>query len=1466
MPRTRSRGRGHGRGRAGGRGGTLPSPVGANSPNSSLPSSVSSSGIQPQGQTRVPVPIFDPDNYHVWCFTMKSFLTAEGCFGAIDKVSNDWENLDSSQKMILKHRAFNLLRYSMGNSYVYVCAEFQVHQAHKLWQHIRSMFVKDDLSTRLSLQKRFQEVFWDTSRHHVDSFLQELYMIRMEHKNAGFDLDDETVFTKLLLCLPSQFDIEKAQMKEWNEMNLGRARKILKEREDTLENRRRASSSTPLVEGTAFTAVATTDPRAGVKKCTFCRKMGHTYHQCFRLKRRQEERKSQRGRGGAISNNGLRNVTASSSSAPVSTQGNTNSNSHSSSSSGSIHIAYSDQASSSSSNVSSDFVFGSSGKEELVYVNADEVQTEMGFFFMMADGSVSNWVLDTGATHHLCNNIAYLHNVTPASVNITTGKSNALLHITISGHLALKGCDSSFKGVDLCNVLYSPDASTNIIAIHPFVKKGCTVVIEEQRLKVLFNGQVILYGKDNGKGLYVLQSHCIEQTEQATCLSLHSIPKSDALRLLHNRFGHLNPEAIKQMCKEGLVQGLPSDLKFDSTEFSCTHCLMGKSTRLPYNNSEKPPVVVGDNLNIGDEIVSDTFGPIEPISRNGNRFVIEFIDVASRFAFMFPITSLELVASKYVLLRNLIQTQKGICIKILHTDGHGSYQSNEILSILAKDGTFHKMRSPYSPEQNSIAERRIRTVVEMARTILLQSCVPSMCWEDAILHANYIRNRVYTRSIAGKTPYEAFWGRKPNMEYIRPFGCLVYVLIHKELRDGKFDATSLPGVLLGISDHHSGYKVLMIGDRTVKVARDVRFYEEIFPFRRSPMTDLRWMNPQDCPEISSNELGVFKDPFVLPSAGSKRQRDTELSSLYEQTPAKQIDMLAKQSSGQLLISGATEGVCIANTLPEPYKSPIGVLFEEGAILSIHEYNIREAISGPNQEKWLTALKTEFGAIMATDTFVKMTPEATKLLNEGKIRVHKTRAILTTKLNESGQIARYKARLVVLGYSMAKGVDYDETFSPCARLNTVRLVIALAASMKWTVTHSDVPNAYLNGACPRLIVVKLPEIWNEVMGDDLGKNGDPVIMANSLYGAPDAGRNWNKTFASTFTQEGYSSSIKEPCVFFKGAFPNIAIFTIWVDDCFITGGDLIEIERMQSVLTQKFKIKKLGIVSFALGIAFSWGSDHVKMTQTAYIERIAAQYGLSEAKPISLPLQKGFKPLHSHSPSLPNEIEDMKRIPYRSAIGSLLYVALGTRPDIAYAVCALARFSHNPGRIHWSMVKNVIKYLMHTKDVGLTYKFQSTPKDATGVVISGYADSSFNDHEDGRSTLGHACFMNGYLISWRSKVSSNIPQSVFESEWVSLNSLTREVIWTRDVITQVLQCSMHASTIKVDNKACVERTDQKICESNRHFRPRYFFVLQALQDGHISVTKVSSEENVADILTKALGNPIYQGHVRALCLA
>ncbi|EPS63214.1 hypothetical protein M569_11573 [Genlisea aurea] len=1136
------------------------------------------------------VPLFDPDNFHIWSLEMTSHLQAEGCFGAIDAISNGWDRVDEDRKLAMRVQAFNVIRLSLGPSYRHVWTPHPVGDAGALWAGIRAMYVQNNIRTKLRLNARLQSLEWDTTHHHVDSFLAEMNDIQVEYASAGIPLADDMAFSKLLTVLPQEFDIERSKMEEWDVPDFARARALLLTRENMLRERREYQTERPISTGTSFIIQ---NRFAGIKRCYHCDRPGHMKAQCSKWKQTQRiqaasnesaqneqmrGRRSGRGRG-RRDNRGGRNGRR-----PVLNENFPSTNA----------IAFEGQGG------DNDPFQGANTEHQSLTM----VEHDVGFICMMNSIAPEGWIMDTGASRHLCKDKSYFSSLEPITAALLTGKSKTLVEVNEYGHVELEPIenDEGIKHVQLTRVYYSPDASFNLLAINPFIDRGCTVDIRGDRMTINHQGRVIVRGERGKSGLYVVSSHSVRLIDEIA-LSLKYKDKSEVLRLLHNRLGHLHGEGIKKMIRENMALGLPQELDLTENTLNCPSCVGGKMTRQPYPKSDESTEddTSRKNIQVGDELCSDTFGPMNTISRYGNKHIVEFIDRASSFAFMFGIPTLDTVVSRYSLVRNIFDTQLKIRIKNFRSDGHGCYDNKELRRILAQDGTMFKMRTPYCPEQNSMAERRIRTTVEMARTMMIQSSAPSYCWEDAVQHANHIRNRVISRATRGMTPYEKFWEKKPDLQWLRPFGCLTYVLIHKERRQGKFEAVAEPGVLMGMSPEHSGYRVHMLNDGSIRVARDVQFFEDIYPFRKGPITDLQWMNPLDCPKSSLIEesSGVYKDAFLkLDHMSSKIRRDADLADLYRKRTWLQegnMDLKKRRKGEESKDEQTTE---IAGTSSETvilYQDKIKLTHPSeilndfiigGMIFNIMELDMKAELDGPNNIKWIEAFKTEYGAIMKTGTFTPMTPTTWKLLREGKIKVHKTRPILVHKFDEKGQIARFKVRLVVKGFTMVQGVDYDKTFSPCARMNTVRMVIAWATAFKWDVTHSDVPNAYLNGKTLHTVVIQLPPMWTEIIGDSIGRNGEPAVMSNSLYGAPDAGRNWNGTYVHAFVEEGYVQCSKEPCLFRKGQYPMVAIFVIVVDDSYATGSDVTEIDRMHQKLKERFNIKILGRLSYSLGIAFT----------------------------------------------------------------------------------------------------------------------------------------------------------------------------------------------------------------------------------------------------------------------------------------
>lgn len=1371
--------------------------------------------------------MLDPADFPSWEFRMKAYLMSHGIWGSIDGVSDNWGALSAADMTVMLASTFVTISHSLGPMHEYIAREFSPDQPLSLWNRLKAMFHKTTTHTQLVLSKKWANLAW-RPEHTVDSFLAEIAQLRAQHKSAGFPIADNIAFVKILSALPSTFDTETSMMEDWPLPEMDRMRELLLKRENATRKRKFDEANTPIMEVASYAmpshAGSSAQPQNNgngpnkkrKKTCYYCAKEGHIRPNC---KQKIDDEKRGIFRKNTKKSIGSVHVASSSVVIPDSIPPPP------------VHSSSRAVEFTSSTHVNSS---KSDGKEEENTFSDDD----FGLIFMMSSNvNVDSWILDSGSTHHLCNNASFMRNASSCNAHIRTGKAQANIDVSDMGLVVFSPVVSGFETLSLSGVLMSPEFSSNIISVPQLIKRGCNVLFEGNRAIITFKGKTLCEGEQDPKSLlYILKTHQAKCSFEGVANTMRT--SVEQMRILHNRLGHLNHADIIRMSKDNLASGLPPIHGYPD-KFECTHCLAGKGTRKAYPKVSHPKEEPAD---VCDEIHSDTFGPIKPVSRYNHSYAIFFIDRGSHFAFVIGLTSLDQVHVAYVKVRNIISTQLNRKIKKFVCDGYSTYVSTQMSKTLEDDGTLLKVRSPYCPEQNGLAERRGRTSIEMARTLMAQSGVPANCWEDALSHGNYVRNRVPTRALPGITPFEKFWGRKPDLQYLRPFGCLAIALIHDAERSAKFDAVTLPGVFLGFSDKHSAYKILVLADRSIKISRDVQCYENVFPYRRNPAINLQELNPIKYGPAHDDMESLQNDPFHDFSEQTHHVAAPEPiagDETYQVHKAAGVDL---DADSDFNFTNLIEGWAL---------SAMDVGTPEDVVIP---KSVKEAMAGPKRDKWMESLRTEYNAMVKHNTFAPLSDIARELHAKGELKVHGTRVVFTVKRNDRGEIARFKARLVVQGFTMQDGIDYDSTFSPVARLNSVRMLAALACAHNLEMLHTDVPNAYLNGKTTKLVLVRLPELWNTMIGPDLGPDGSPVIMVGSVYGTPDAGRNWNTCIHEFFIAEGYLQCSKEPCLYTKGKLPEGTLIGMWVDDNYIVSGDTIERARLLNEMERKFSVKNLGQISFSLGIHFTWSDAGLYMTQTAYVGKIVEKFRMEECHPLYVPMQKGMKPTAKMSPQSEEEKAKMSDVPYKSAIGSLLYLAICTRPDIIYAVSALARYSQNPGMEHWMLVKHVIRYVRFTKGHGLFYKRHA------GVIkeltSEGFADAAYNDSECARSTTGYIVVLLGlYSISWRSKLTTLTALSTMESELVALHSLVREVAWMRLVLREISSLSLPPTTIHCDNNPVVQQTRQpRVTEKNKHINPKFFYVLDLIRDNSVIVVKIGTDDQIADILTKSLANP------------
>ena len=339
-------------------------------------------------------------------------------------------------------------------------------------------------------------------------------------------------------------------------------------------------------------------------------------------------------------------------------------------------------------------------------------------------------------------------------------------------------------------------------------------------------------------------------------------------------------------------------------------------------------------------------------------------------------------------------------------------------------------------------------------------------------------------------------------------------------------------------------------------------------------------------------------------------------------------------------------------------------------------NYKEAITCPEAAKWKRAIADELGSHDLNSTWSEPTsvPANRRLIG--------TKWVFAKKRDENGVVLRYKARLVAKGFTQVPGVDFGETFAPVARFSTYRTAIAIAAAKGWRIDHMDVDTAFLNAPMDEEVYISTP----------LGASGSgPRRLLKSLYGTKQAQRNWNSQLNAYLTSAGFRPSTADPCLYVRtGKGGKITMVVIYVDDILITGDDNAGINTFKQQISQRFKMKDLGQLHWFLGIKVTRDerTGDITMTQEAYIEDILKRFKMNNCKPISTPATTD-RLSKKDAPQTTEERKEMKTVPYRSLVGSLLFLTTATRPDIAVAVSEVARHMSDPGPKHWQAAKRIL---------------------------------------------------------------------------------------------------------------------------------------------------------------------------------
>ena len=510
---------------------------------------------------------------------------------------------------------------------------------------------------------------------------------------------------------------------------------------------------------------------------------------------------------------------------------------------------------------------------------------------------------------------------------------------------------------------------------------------------------------------------------------------------------------------------------------------------------------------------------------------------------------------------------------------------------------------------------------------------------------------------------------------------------------------------------------------------------------------------------------------------------------------------------------------------------------------------QEAMAGPEAAK--EAMESEMQSMYDNQVW-----DLVDQIPSLKIVGHKW--VFKKKTDMDGNVHTYKARLVAKGYTKTHGIDYDETFSPVAMLKSIRILIAIAAFHDYEIWQMDVKTAFLNGKLSEDVYMTQPE------GFVKSEHPNRVCkLQKSIYGLKQASRSWNICFDEKIKEFGFLRSEDEPCVYVRTSGSIVVFLVLYVDDILLMGNDIPTLQSVKAWLGKCFSMKDMGDAAYILGIKIYRDRSRrlIGLSQSTYIDKVLKKFNMQDSKKGFIPMQHGLALSKAQCPSSSSELERMSRIPYASAIGSIMYAMICTRPDVSYALSMTSRYQSNPGNDHWTAVKNILKYLRRTKEMFLVYG------GAEELSVKGYTDASFQtDRDDSCSQSGFVFLLNGGAVSWRSSKQSTVADSTTEAEYIAVNEAAKEAVWMKKFIGDLGVVPSIQDPIKIfcDNEgAVILAKEPRSHKRTRHILRKFHYVRKIVEDRDIIISRVGTDENLADPFTKPLSQTKHDSHTRSI---
>ncbi|MBW0541832.1 hypothetical protein O181_081547 [Austropuccinia psidii MF-1] len=725
--------------------------------------------------------------------------------------------------------------------------------------------------------------------------------------------------------------------------------------------------------------------------------------------------------------------------------------------------------------------------------------------------------------------------------------------------------------------------------------------------------------------------------------------------------------------------------------------------------------------------------------------------------------------------QNLMENQHDRRIKNLVSDCSGKFLNEKFKRLASDSGFVHTFSPSYTPQHNGFAKRANQAILEKSKCLLNGCGLLKQFWAEAINTATLLCNLIPTPSRHNKSPYALWTGRSPRIKKLRVFGCQAVVLIHRNFREWKLGESGCKGIFLGYENDMSAYCIMRISNCKILISKHVLFDESIYPSSRNCFSSTSPLVIPFTEDEEGSEISVNEDKT---SIGIKES--VEISQLVDRVhthPNQEVEGVDEVPS--------TEPVDAAE---EPQRA--------GALLTSVEIaprTFRMAINSALKEVWIEAIAKELDSMETLKVWdiLELDPSF-KLVG--------TTWVFKIKRDHLGNITEHKARLCAQGFTQTANVDFERTYSPTGRLNSLRTLIAFAERNDLLFHQIDIKSAFLNAPLAECVYLSIPQWLNQYQRNFCLK------LKKAIYGLKQAPLAWYDHLRGWLISVNFS-----PCVFYQLGDSPLWLY-VHVDDIAIFGRD---VEPFKAKVSKEFNIKDIGATDLMLGVKVTQQEDLISLDQQHFCQSLLDLYGMGDCCPVSTPL-------------IPNQ-----------------HLSSESEEEL---LVSLSQFLERPGINHWKAFLHVLHYLRGTQDLALTYYKGNN----SGIVA--YSNANWGNCPDTRRSItGFLATFSGCLVIWKTRKQLTVSLSTSEAEYKSLCDLTSELLW---MIQWCKEASLGdgdtAIPIHEDNQGCIDAASGNSGINGKrmkHVDIQLHFVKEAIGSSKTRLFYTPTSEMLADFLTK-----------------